>query len=421
MKSFTLKEERATIVESMEAILETAQTEERDLTEEEQNSWDGFDTEIKALDKKISVAERQEELNKSIAANISATKSSNNEKKEFKKYSFLKAVNEFANGKLTGLEAEMDQEARNHNSGIVGFGVPTDVFGMEKRTNPQTTGDADEFIPTEVGDFVGTLQAKTVLGDLATWMNGLSGNVKLPVMSGTTAGWATETASATDAATAVGGPTLSPERLSSYMDISKMLLVQTNNTVERAVRDDMMRAIAAKLEAAALGESDGTGAEPQGVFDAGTPIGAALTMSNAQCLAFEKAVADANADFGRLAWITNPAGRKKLKELLGVPTAGDATAGLAAGQPIWTADNNVIGYDARCTSNVVSTLGSGNDEHGIVFGRWDDLVIGQFGNALDVMVDPYTIAKEGQIRIIINSYWDTAFRRATSFQYGSFA
>ena len=71
MNSINLKENRAELVETMEAILDTAKSEDRDLTDDEQKSWEGFDTEIKALDKKIAIAERQEQLNKSIAVNMS--------------------------------------------------------------------------------------------------------------------------------------------------------------------------------------------------------------------------------------------------------------------------------------------------------------------------------------------------------------
>ena len=75
MDSLKLKEERATIVQTMEAILDVAKSEDRDLSGDEQNQWDAFNVEIESIDKKISVAERQEDLNKSIAANISAAKS----------------------------------------------------------------------------------------------------------------------------------------------------------------------------------------------------------------------------------------------------------------------------------------------------------------------------------------------------------
>ena len=112
MNSFKLKEERATLVENMEAILEAAKSEDRDITEEEQNTWDGFNTEIESIDKKITIAERQEELNKSIAANVSATKPSK-EVKELRDYSFQEAMKQAASGRLEGLVKEMDTEARN--------------------------------------------------------------------------------------------------------------------------------------------------------------------------------------------------------------------------------------------------------------------------------------------------------------------
>ena len=409
MQSIKFKEERATLVENMEAILEGAKSEERDLTEDEQNNWDAFDSEIKALDKKIQVAERQEQLNASIAANISSAKS-NETPKEYKKYSFLKAINEFSKGNLSGLEKEMDQEARIHNSGIVGLGIPTNVFGSEQRATPQTTTNASEMIPVEVGDFVGTLQNMTVLGGLATWMYGLNGDVKLPVLSGSTATWEGENDAAAEAGTAIGGPSLSPERLASYMDLSKMLLIQTNDSVERAVRDDMMRAIAAQVEAAALGAADGTGAVPQGVFDAATGTVASGAATLAKMIELERNVAEHNADFGRLAFITSAKGRAKLKQI-----AGDVVDGTDyAASPLWKMDNTIIGHPAYCTNNIADTYNT-NTESGVVFGRFDDMVIGQFGSALDVLVDPYTQAASGAIRIVINSYWDTAFRRGDSF------
>ena len=54
MNSFKLKEERATMVENMEAILNLAKSEERDITEDEQGQWDGFNTEIENIDKQLN-------------------------------------------------------------------------------------------------------------------------------------------------------------------------------------------------------------------------------------------------------------------------------------------------------------------------------------------------------------------------------
>lgn len=40
--------------------------------------------------------------------------------------------------------------------------------------------------------------------------------------------------------------------------------------------------------------------------------------------------------------------------------------------------------------------------------------IGQWG-ALDLTVDPYTMAGEGQIKLIVNAYFDAGIRREESF------
>ena len=52
MESLKLKEERATLIENMDALVNLAKDEKRDLTEDESNQFDGFDSEIKMIDKK---------------------------------------------------------------------------------------------------------------------------------------------------------------------------------------------------------------------------------------------------------------------------------------------------------------------------------------------------------------------------------
>jgi len=91
--------------------------------------------------------------------------------------------------------------------------------------------------------------------------------------------------------------------------------------------------------------------------------------------------------------------------------AGDPSAGSIA---IW-ANNEMNGYTARATSNVLNTYGTGSDGAGCVFGRWDDCVIASFGDAMDLIVDPYSGAKSGLITIVVNSNWDVQFKRAGSF------
>ena len=407
-KSLDLKETRSDLVSKLEVVHAKATTEKRELSKIEAKNVDTYISKIDALDVSIK---RSEKIEAELRANVSVAGSPISTIKADKRYSIQDAINGMVSGKLSGLELEYDQEAKRNNT-ITGLGVPTFAFG-EQRNNPQTTANASGMIPTEVGDWAETLQQKTVLGDLATWMYGLSGDMKLPTLSGTTAGWTAESTAAavttaTDANTAVGSGTLQPKQLDAYMDISKMLLAQTNGSVENIIRTDMNNAIASTLEAAVLGANAGAGATPQGVFNAGTVSAATGAMTYQTLLDMEADLADSGADFGRLAYLTTPNGRALLKNIVGQPGTG------SYGQPTWY-ENSIDGYDARATGNV-SAIAGGNP-NGIVLGRWDDCVIGQFGTALDVVVDPYTLALNGQVRIVIMSYWDTVFRRADSFQY----
>tara|TARA_R110000823_G_scaffold17068_1_gene54296 strand:+ start:497 stop:1738 length:1242 start_codon:yes stop_codon:yes gene_type:complete len=408
-KSLDLKESRSNLVSKLEDVHSKATSEKRELSKIEGKNVDGYLSKIDGLDVSIK---RAEKIEAELRANVSVAGSPVQTIVSDKRYSIQTAINGMVNGTLNGIEKEYDQEARRGNT-ITGLGVPTFAMATEKRNNPQVTTNASGMIPTEVGDWAETLQQRTVLGDLATWMYGLSGDMKLPTLSGTTAGWTLESTAAavttaTDANTAVGSGTLQPKQLDAYMDISKMLLAQTNGSVENIIRTDMNNAIASTLEAAVLGANAGAGAVPQGVFAAGVASAPTGAMTYQTLLDMEADLADSGADFGRLAYLTTPNGRALLKNIVGQPGTG------SYGQPTWYEDS-IDGYDARATGNVSSI--AGGNPNGIVLGRWDDCVIGQFGTALDVVVDPYTLALNGQVRIVIMSYWDTVFRRADSFQF----
>tara|TARA_R110000787_G_scaffold100060_3_gene204888 strand:+ start:427 stop:1650 length:1224 start_codon:yes stop_codon:yes gene_type:complete len=402
-KSLELKETRSGLVAKLEDVHAKATSGKRELTITEGKNVDNYISKIDDLDVSIK---RSEKIEAELRANVSVAGAPVQNIKADKRYSIQAAIQGMVNNNLSGIEKEYDAEARLNNT-ITGVGIPTFAMG-EQRNNPQTVANASGMIPTEVGDWAETLQQRTVLGDLATWMYGLSGDMKLPTLSGTTAGWNAEGAAATDAATVVGSGTLQPKRLDAYMDISKMLLAQTNGSVENIIRTDMNNAIASTLEAAVLGVNAGAGNVPQGVFNAGVAAAVTGNMTYATLLEMEADLAASGADFGRLAYLTTPNGRALLKNIVGQPGTG------SYGQPTWF-ENSIDGYDARATGNVSAIAGA--NPNGIVLGRWDDCVIGNFGTALDVVVDPYTRAINGEVRIVILSYWDTLFRRDTSFQY----
>ena len=404
-----LKETRGDKIAELEAIRDIATAEGRDLNEAESQEVDTLLNNVESLDGKIKRAEKIES-NLRVSAMSAGTPLSTKKPKEYKRWSLFKAIKDFQNHNLTGVEAEMHTEATRNNI-ISGLGIPVGLLGMEKRTNPQTTADADEFVPTEVGEWLQTLQNNMVLGDLATFYSGLRGDVSLPVLSGTTANWATEVANAGDAGTAVGGSTLSPKRLASYMDISKALLHQ-NPQVEQAIMTDLNRAVASKVEHGAINGSGSSG-QPTGLSNtAGVGTVANGAGSLAKMVEFETDVATNNADSGRLAYISGVKVRGKLKQLVGDPGVTSTQTGY--GTPIWTADNTINGYQARATTNVDETFNS-STEGGLYFGSWSDMVIGQFGDSVDITIDNFSQALAGSIRLVINSYWDVAVRRGGSF------
>tara|TARA_R100000655_G_scaffold15802_1_gene34868 strand:+ start:481 stop:1737 length:1257 start_codon:yes stop_codon:yes gene_type:complete len=404
-----LKEMRGDKIAELEAIRDIATAEGRDLSEAENQEVDGLLGGVDKLDDQIKRADKIEANLRTSAMNA-GTPLGTKTPKEYKQWSLFKAIKDFQNHNLTGVEAEMHQESTRNNI-ISGLGIPVGLLAGEKRTNPQTTADANEFIPTEVGEWLQTLQSKMVLGDLATFYSGLRGDVSLPVLSGTAAAWATETANAADAQTAVGGSTLSPKRLAAYMDISKALLHQ-NPQVEQAIMDDLNRAVSSKVENGALLGSGSSG-QPTGITAAsgvGTVANGAATL--AKMVEFETDVASNNADSGRLAFISSVKVRGKLKQVVGQPGVTSSQTGYGA--PIWGADNTINGYPAFATTNMDDTYNS-STEGGLYFGSWSDMVIGQFGDSVDITIDNFSQALAGSIRLVINSYWDVAVRRGGSF------
>ena len=74
------------------------------------------------------------------------------------------------------------------------------------------------------------------------------------------------------------------------------------------------------------------------------------------------------------------------------------------------------GYRAGFSTQVPSTLtkGSNNDCHAIIFGNFNDLIVANWAG-VDIVVDPYTLAKKGSVQVVVNSFWDIALRHPESF------
>lgn len=200
--------------------------------------------------------------------------------------------------------------------------------------------------------------------------------------------WEGETASAKDAGYTFGSKKLSPKRLTAYVDISKQFLVQDSKSAEALIRMDLINAINSKLESTILGSEQGTTTKPEGIFY--TAEGLSVVDSYEDIADFEASIEDANVN-GECKYIMS----NKAK-------AAYRTMQKANGTGFVYENGAIDGTTVLNTSNVA--------DKNVAYGDWSNLAIGHWG-AIDLVIDPYTKAADGQVRLVINAYFDAKVLR----------
>lgn len=411
MKSKQLKIKRDGLHAELDVLANKAE-----LTAEERSRWDELKAQIAALDKEIRFEEEKEEHLRNRAAEQSAILSATDEK-DITRYSFVKAIREAMAGRLSGLEAEMHQEAMKEmamiGQALSGFGIPSRILRMGHKRADVTTATAP-LVQTNIVGFIDALYSKLFCVQAgATVMSGLTGNVSIPrVATAASVGWATEVADASDAGSDTESVSLSPKRLTCYQDISKLLIGQSVLNVEQLIRNLFISAMYVELEegiiAGAVNGPTGILAT-SGIGDvAGGDNGAAPTLAN--MLSLIEKIGTGNAEFGNLAFATSPKGRWKLQ-----------STAIESGHPerVWAINvpDQLLGYKAFVSTAVPDNLTKGNQSEvctAIMFANWQELIVAQFG-ALDVLVDPYTVGIGNKTRIVLNGFFDSVVKHAASF------
>lgn len=318
------------------------------------------------------------------------------------RFSLLKAIRNVAeNRQLDPLTAKIvaDGQKEMRAAGLNTVGqlyIPT----MESRAAVSVTSEGADLVATDLYDIVEPLRAKNVLINAgAKFYTGLTNSAQIPVMSGSNVGWAGETAAATDGNPTFSNVTLTPKRLTAYVDISKMLLAQDSVGVENAIRQDLINAINSKLEATILGKGAKSATTPAGIFNGKTPT---KVTDFEGLVGLEAKVEEANV-LGGVSYIASPQARASFRNMM---KGSRGTAQLAY------VDGTLDGTPVYSTSNVEAKT--------FVVGDFSNLAIGQW-SGLDIVVDQYTQAANGMIRLVVNSYFDAAILRPGAFQYGTFA
>jgi HK97 family phage major capsid protein len=429
MEEKTLIEKRGTFIKEMKSLRDKAVEEARALGSDELEQFNKLKGDVAAIDVEMEQRNYLKNLDEKFAQEKGEKRQQSKEERKFvKDFSYLKFIREAnpANkAGLTGLELEAHQEAekeaRENGKALSGVGIPGFVLLGEQRDitaegTTSVTGDqGGKTIQTTKTGFIDLLRAKLVMKQMgAQMLTGLQGDISIPrLKTGATAVWAAENADATESSQLFDDVTLSPERLATFTEISKQLLVQSSIDVEKLVLNDLVMAVQTALDSAAINGS-GSSNQPTGILNTigiGSVVGGAdgANPDWADIIDLEKEVAVDNADLGALRYLTNPKVRGYLKK---------TKLDTGSGKFIWPQDAKEInGYPVDVTTQVPSNLTKGESGavcSAILFGNFNDLLIGQWGG-LDIVIDPYTGAKANKLIITINTLWDIAVRHPESF------
>ncbi len=387
MKKLTeLRNKRASQIEEMQTIVARMENEkDENKKNSDQTKWNELNKSVESLDNEIKLIERQDELNKSI---VSAKSNENEEIKAAKRYDLFKAIREARNGKLTGLELEMHQEAekeyRNSNAGIDTLGIPSMIMRADVTTTNQSTHVGNKVDGLSI---IKTPSLIEKLG-LTIYDNIQGGKLTLPYTDQVDANFIDAGGSFAEYSIGNNALALAARSVGGYKSYSKDYLAQTsqsmqnamlqdfNDSIWRAVQKDLFSEVGSLAEMAAYSGTTLSGITQKLFVDMESEIEA---MDNASYVMTR-------------------------------PVMGKAKSTPKGSGDLMIMENNEInGYNAYGT-NLVSNAGH------IYFGNWKYGVIGRFGSgAISLLIDPFSNKATDKIDIQASALYDTGIINPNGF------
>jgi HK97 family phage major capsid protein len=380
-------------------ILDTIKEEKREAREAEKTELEFLKSQIDDLTEQRSTLEKDLK-NKANESTIIVGESRGNE------FNIARAIANIVEGRgmdEATLEINKRGQAMFEKTGLNYKGqIILPVEGRSIVTGLATSGK--EIITTDQLGLIAGLRENSVIFKCGAVMySGLQSNLSLPTYTNSTVAWVGETGATTNGQGATGEITWTPKRIGGYIDLSKQFLIQDSINATQVIKDDLVAALMDKLEYTILQATSGNTNQPAGIFHGVTytSTGATSAMTYSQIVAMESAVATNKALRGKLSYITTP----NLRGLLKVTEK-------ATSQGFVVKDAKIDEYPIFASTNVASGK--------IVFGDWSQYIVAQFGG-IDLLVDPYTQAANGKVRIHVTGYFDAKPKRSTSFAYGNFS
>ena len=317
-----------------------------------------------------------------------------------KKFNLLSAIRSIAENKPLDPEVQAVVDAGKSEMRNAGLSVNGQLqIPAETRAAVTVTTEGEDVVVTDFANILEPLRTKNVLVDSgAHILTGLVGDLQIPAMGAENVNWEGETDPAQDGASTFTNVKLTPHRLSAYIDISKQFLVQDSLGAEALIRRDLVAAIQSKLESTIFSTDAADGSKPAGIFNGVTPT--KVTDFKGLCT-LESDVEDANF-YAPSKYIVSPKAKAAMR----------AMAKSTKSTQLVMEGDNIDGTPVLSTGHIAKDT--------FAYGDWSQLYVGQWG-AIDLTVDPYTKAADGQVRLVVNCFFDFKLVRPKAVVYGTTA
>ena len=317
-----------------------------------------------------------------------------------KKFNLLSAIRSIAENKPLDPEVQAVVDAGKSEMRNAGLSVNGQLqIPSESRAAVTVTAEGEDVVVTDFANILEPLRTKNVLAESgAHLLTGLVGDLQIPAMGAENVNWEGETDQAQDGASTFTNVKLTPHRLSAYIDISKQFLVQDSLGAEALIRRDLVNAIQSKLESTIFSTDATDGSKPAGIFNGVTPT--KVTDFKGLCT-LESNVEDANF-YGPAKYIVSPKAKAAMR----------AMAKSTKSTQLVLEGDNIDGVPVLSTGHIAKDT--------FAYGDWSQLYVGQWG-AIDLTVDPYTKAADGQVRLVVNCFFDFKLVRPKAVVYGTTA
>jgi len=394
-----LKERRAAALETMRAH-EEAGGAEFDTAKAQYDSIAAQITRAEAIEN----AERQERGKPLVGDGKLET--------ELRQFSIRRAIAGAAGmeGVDWGREREMQAElAKRAGRAPQGLFIPAEA--LETRATTSAADSGGTLVPTDHRPelYISALTAQSVVRAMgATVLTGLTGSVEIP-KEGTSPQptWKAENADFDEGDATFGSVELKPKHCGVITQWSRNMILQASPDVEMLLRQMLARNIALGIDRAAI---SGTGTtQPLGLLNTpgiqthaqGVPPGDTTFLTLTAGMIAKADIANVGAMRSFLGTMGVKEAAMKTRDSTGLPISMD----------------QLFHMEPRAFSNQVpNNLGDDDDEHGLIYGDWSELLIGVWSE-IDILVNPYESAayKKGNISLRAIATVDTACRHPQAF------